>query len=65
MSATVRALDSAYLGTLTGPVQIVKGQEFNADDPLVKSHPALFSQPVDEPRVAQSRVVPSRLKRNG
>lgn len=54
----VKALDSGYIGKASGGYdQITKGQEYDAEDPMVKNHPVLFTAPyvVQQPPTPPSR----------
>lgn len=49
--STVTALETVHLGTLTGPIEITGGAEYDSAHPLVKSYPHLFTVPEPEPEV--------------
>lgn len=48
--STVRAIQTTFLGTAKGQVTLHAGEEYDSEDPLVKAHPGLFTQPKPEPR---------------
>lgn len=58
--ATVRVIQTAFVGTANGMVSIHTGTEYDVNHPLVKGHPELFT-PVPEPE--ERRVLPQRKPR--
>lgn len=57
----VRAQVDAFVGVNGVPVRLHSGDEHDADDPIVRACPELFTQPTEEPK----RPVLSRPKSKG
>lgn len=59
--STVTALETVHLGTLTGPIEITGGAQYDSTHPLVKAYPHLFSTP--EPELVEVEAVPEPAPR--
>lgn len=50
----VKALTSAFIGRAGGAdIRIEQGEEWPADDPVVKANPTLFERPARKPKSAK------------